>query len=109
MRGVCLRSPLTPALSPSEGEREERAAAIRLPSVNSRPTAPPSPLVGRGERGGVRGVCLGSPLTPALSPAEGERENRRQQDGMRASDNAARPIRDQTGQPFSLSQGRGPG
>src|SRR6266487_3393773 len=29
-------------------------------------------LVGRGERVGVRGVCLQSPLTPALSPSEGK-------------------------------------
>jgi molecular chaperone DnaK len=58
--------PLTPALSPSEGERQRLAPPCSSLSPSD------------GERVGVRGegshAETAGPLTPALSPSEGERE-----------------------------------
>src|SRR5439155_10030688 len=55
------KRPLAPALSPSEGERENRRQSLGERNIK-----------GRARR------CNEKPLTPALSPSEGERENRRQ-------------------------------
>jgi GNAT superfamily N-acetyltransferase len=82
--------PLTPTLSPSDGERENRPPTQREPGTED-PSAmtgtsgeeqPLFPLPrgggegqGEGERAHLRArVATEFPLTPALSPSEGERE-----------------------------------
>src|SRR5437868_5397086 len=72
-RGLRERhGPLSPALSPSEGERETRRGGR---SVNGPLSPTLSPWEGeRGNRRGIGGRGGNGPLSLALSPFQGERE-----------------------------------
>src|SRR5213593_4452268 len=150
-----VRLPLTPALSPSEGERESRPPSSRVPEKprtsdalsldSNRPTIPPLPLRGGegagtlcafvslarfgsllplGGEGRDKGVAqhrerrqlhgrAACPLTPALSPSEGERESRppssRVPEKPRTSDALSLDSNRPTIPPLPLRGGEGAG